>query len=477
MNESSPSPDRTEPDRVADPNAAPTAQTQGLDATVVPVNDGASTQPSSTQSSGTGQTLGQYELLELLGQGGMGTVYKARHKKLDKLVAIKLLPADFMRSPQSVARFEREMKAVGKIDHPNIVRAMDAGEINGTHYLTMELVEGTDLQKFVKRHGPLSIIDACQLIRQTARGLQAAHKAGMVHRDIKPSNLLLSNDDQIKILDLGLALVGDDQASHEAITSSGQVLGTSDYMAPEQWEDTHTADLRTDLYALGCTLFYLLTGRAPYATDDNKSAMKKMAAHGNAPIPDLKAARGMALSKQRLSTVKEHTEIRATSDISDELNAIYLRLMAKRPEDRYLSAGELAHALEPFATSNVGQSTSPQATEYKRDAVVSGLLATTVTHVSNGESLPAAPPGKKRFGRLAATTASLLVLGLMIILALKHGAEPTTEGPGHPQTAISDNKHDAQASGFLTPSSGLDGIDFAAERKPPRRCWSSKKGS
>lgn len=443
------------------------------------------------------RTLGQYELLGELGEGGMGTVYKARHTSLDKLVAIKLLRGDFMRTAQAVTRFKREMKAVGKIDHPNIVRAMDAGEINGTHYLAMELVEGTDLHKIVKQRGPLSVSDACTAIRQAALGLEAAHQGGLVHRDIKPSNLLLSKYGQIKILDLGLALVGDDGTPHEAVTSTGQVLGTPDYMAPEQWEDTHRADPRTDLYALGCTLFYLLTGRAPYATDENKSVMKKMAAHGNAPIPDVKAARARRLSKLHQKTEKEVTDVgvratsvqdvratsidrvHATSDISDELNAIYLRLMAKCPEDRYHSAGELARALAPFATSNVDKSRSPQATEYKHDAPASGLFATTVTHISNGESLPVASAGKNKFGRLVGA-ASLLVLGLMIILVLKHGAKPTIEHHDRRQTLTAEPKHDAPASGLLTSSdtsaSDSDRVDFAAERKAAQSLLELKKG-
>lgn len=287
-------------------------------------------QPSTGSSSP--RQLGQYELLEKIGQGGMGVVYRARHIKLDKLVAIKLLPSDFMRTEQSVARFEREMKAVGKISHPNIVQAHDAGEINGTHYLAMELVEGTDLTKLVKDHGPLSVAQACEVIQQTALGLDAAHKGGLVHRDIKPSNLLLAKSGQIKILDLGLARMADDSHPVSAeLTSTGQVLGTPDYMAPEQWDDTHTADARTDLYAIGCTLFYLLVGRPPFGTDEFRSVMKKMAGHANAPIPELKSAR---------------------PDVPDGVNAIYQRLMAKQPADRFASAAGLAAALQPFVSSN-----------------------------------------------------------------------------------------------------------------------------
>src|SRR5262245_13664627 len=148
--------------------------------------------------------IGPYELIELLGKGGMGTVWKARHTKLDKLVALKLLPPHLMTDPEAVSRFEREMKAVGKLEHPHIVRAMDAGQADGIHYLVMEYIEGTDLSRLVKTRGPRSVADACQMVRHAALGLAHAHEHGLVHRDIKPSNLLLSKKGLVKILDLGL---------------------------------------------------------------------------------------------------------------------------------------------------------------------------------------------------------------------------------------------------------------------------------
>jgi len=155
----------------------------------------------------------------------------------------------------------------------------------------MELVDGTDLAKLVTNRGPLSVRDACKVVRQAAQGLAAAHKAGLIHRDIKPSNLLIAKSGQVKILDLGLARMSDDTATRDGLTSSGQVLGTPNFMAPEQWDDTHLAEARSDLYALGCTLYFLLTGRAPYATDEFKSVIRKMTAHVSSPIPDLQAAR------------------------------------------------------------------------------------------------------------------------------------------------------------------------------------------
>ncbi len=163
-----------------------------------------------------------------------------------------MLPPSFATNAALVSRFEREMKAVGKLDHPNIIKATNADEWNGTHYLVMEYIEGTDLSVLVKERGVLSVRDACKTIRQAALGLQHAHEHGLVHRDIKPSNLFLTKSGQVKLLDLGLARLGGDDKENAGLTSSGQMLGTPDYMAPEQCDDTRSADARADLYSLGC---------------------------------------------------------------------------------------------------------------------------------------------------------------------------------------------------------------------------------
>ncbi len=212
------------------------------------------------------------------------------------MVAIKVLSAAVTHEPEAIARFEREMKAVGKLNHPNIVQAYDAGEVNGTHYLAMEYIDGTDLKKLVNDRGPMSVVNACQAIRQAALALASAHEAGLVHRDIKPSNLLLTKSGQIKLLDLGLArLAGEAATNTSDLTTEGESFGTPDYMAPEQWEDAHSADARTDLYALGCTLFFLLTGRTPFGSDAHRTAANKMKSHLLDPVPDLHAAGKMPL--------------------------------------------------------------------------------------------------------------------------------------------------------------------------------------
>ena len=316
-----------EPVAMPDSNASEDATGQTvMQATLSETGEEASELRQLSGAVGVGFKIGPYQLVRKLGQGGMGAVYEAQHTKLDKTFALKVLPPGFASNAAAVSRFEREMKAVGKLDHPNIVKATNADEWQGTHYLVMEYVEGIDLSVLVKTRGRLSLSDACDVVRQTALGLQHAHEHDLVHRDIKPSNLFVTKNGQVKLLDLGLARLSDD-APGGGLTSSGQVLRTPDYMAPEQWDDTHAADARADLYSLGCTLFFVLTGKAPFAEEGSKpSLMRLMKAHTEAPIPDLLAVR---------------------PDAPAELNAIFRRLLAKKPDDRFQTAAEVATALGP----------------------------------------------------------------------------------------------------------------------------------
>lgn len=327
-------------------------------------------------------TLGNYELQEKVGQGGMGAVYKARHKSLDKLVAVKLLPHDYLKNAQAVARFRREMQAVGKLDHPNIVRAMDAGEVDGTHYLVMEFADGTDLSLLVKRHGPLSVEEAVNYVIQAARGLEYAHKRGLVHRDIKPSNLLVCSNftdetpggtvdsvdklfSRIKVLDLGLASIENAPEETGSLTTTGTVMGTVDYMAPEQAEDMRKADARSDIYSLGCTLFFLLTGRPPYRGD---TQMRRLLAHRDHPIPSLTEVLTTPANEVPKSDVVKTAELSrsgAAGPLSVSkppknlaaLDQVFRRMITKRPEDRFASMAEVARALnelQPAAPPLVG---------------------------------------------------------------------------------------------------------------------------
>jgi serine/threonine protein kinase len=276
-------------------------------------------------------TLGQYELLARLGRGGMGTVYKARHLRLKRFVAVKVISQQRLPDPQAVARFHREMEAVGRLSHPNIVQATDAGETAGQHFLAMEFVEGRNLAQLVRAGGPLPVADACEIARQAAVGLEHAHGQGLVHRDVKPSNLMLTSDGTVKVLDLGLARLLDSPGDHAEATGSQQILGSPDFMAPEQAQDSRQVDARTDLYSLGCTLYYLLAAQPPFAGPQYDSRLKKVLAHAQAqptPIHELRP------------------------EVSASLSDLLTKLLAKNPSDRPGSAAEVVRMLGPLAVGH-----------------------------------------------------------------------------------------------------------------------------
>lgn len=361
-----------------------------------------------------GDVLGPYRILSKLGQGGMGAVYKATHSKLDKVVALKVLSSQVTRLSDAVTRFEREMRAVGKLEHPHIVRAMDAGEIGGVHYLAMEYVDGIDLQVLVKSRGCFSVVNACKAIRQSAMALVAAHGAGLVHRDIKPSNLLLGKNGQIKLLDLGLALLADDVHTSADLTTAGQSFGTPDYMAPEQWEDAHAADTRTDLYALGCTLFFLLVGRAPYATEQYRTAVGKMKGHVTGTIPSLRAAR---------------------ADVPEPVAAIYERLLAKSPSDRFQTAAELVEALTPFVTTKASAVPARERTTESASPATDNFQ--TLSTATDDRPLPARrttgqtrPPRRPLLILAAAASAAMLLAVIVITITNRNGSKTTVEVAG-----------------------------------------------
>ncbi len=274
------------------------------------------------------QQLGVYQLQGRLGQGGMGTVWKAWHTRLKRPVALKTIRPECLDNPPAVARFQREMEAVGKLDHANLIRATDAGEDAGIHFLVMDFVEGTDASRLVQRHGPLPIADACEVVRQAALGLQFAHEAGLVHRDVKPSNLMVTRQGQVKVLDLGLALLHAAPDETGELTGSNQWMGTADFMAPEQGTCAHTVDIRADVYSLGCTLYKLLAGRAPFSAPEYSTPYKKMEAHAREPVPPLRDRR---------------------PEVPAGLAAVLDRMLAKSPVDRFSTPGEVAAALAPFA--------------------------------------------------------------------------------------------------------------------------------
>ncbi len=284
--------------------------------------------------------MGSYTIMEKLGQGGMGTVLMAHHRRMDRVVALKVMSSTAMSAPDAVKRFQREVQAAAKLTHPNIVMAFDADEANGKFFLVMEYVEGRDLSALVKKNGPLQIDFAIDCILQAARGLEFAHRRGVVHRDIKPSNLLLDREGVIKILDMGLARIEANGfgAEPSELTSTGAIMGTIDYMSPEQAEDTKHADARSDIYSLGCSLYALLTAHCTY---DGATVMKKLLAHRNAPLPIL--SRDMVAARQALGRSVSTVTLDARTKALDE---VFHRMIAKRPEDRFQSMTEVIAALE-----------------------------------------------------------------------------------------------------------------------------------
>jgi WD40 repeat protein/serine/threonine protein kinase len=278
-------------------------------------------------------TVGQYILLDLLGEGGMGRVFKAWHRRLGRMDALKIIRKENLEQPEAVRRFQREARAAASLQHPNIVTVYEADEANGVQFLAMEYVEGTDLGKWVTHFGPLPAGAACDFIRQAALGLQHAHERGLVHRDVKPANLLLSADQRtVKVLDLGLTRLG---PADGRSTSAGDprrvaaVIGTPDYMAPEQGVAGREVDTRADVYSLGCTLYYLLSGAPPFP---GGSLAQKLLWHQQCEPAPLEGK---------------------CADLPPGLAPVTAKLMAKRSEDRYQSPGAAAAALAPFASAGV----------------------------------------------------------------------------------------------------------------------------
>ena len=347
--------------------------------------------------------LDRYVVLERLGAGGMGEVFKALHRPMERIVALKMPPPTWVDSPEKVKRFQREVRAAAKLTHPNIVTAYDACESGGVHFLVMELVDGKDLHNLVKSDGPLPVSKAVNYVVQAATGLEHAHACDIVHRDIKPSNLLLDKKGTVKVLDLGLARFEShaitEMASQE-LTEAGMPMGTVAFMSPEQALDAKHADHRSDIYSLGCTLYFLLTGRPPYRQD---TPVKTLVAHREQAIPTLRARR---------------KEVPAT------LDAIYHKMVAKRPEDRYQSIAEVIEALKDCVIPNADLESAAAVVADKLTVEQKSLPKTqTCQSAARTDEKSPPQPWRRRVG--VGVAVGLLLVGLVfsgIVFKIKTAA-------------------------------------------------------
>lgn len=278
----------------------------------------------------------RYRLIRQLGVGGMGTVWLAEHRLMNRRVAVKVIRPEFLARPGAVERFHREVAAAARLQHPNIVAAFDAEQAGSTHFLAMEYVEGIGLDELLKQRGAIPVDEAVRIVKQVAYALAHAHDAGLVHRDVKPGNIMFTNDGRAKVLDFGLAMIVADEHADMTLTGANLVVGTPDMIAPEQAEHPHAADARSDIYSLGCTFYHLLTGQPPFP---GTSVLKKLDAH-------------------RYQQPRPISDFR--SDVSEHYQAIIRKMMAKTPNDRYTTAAELAIAFDQQPSMTVTTAAPPK---------------------------------------------------------------------------------------------------------------------
>ncbi|WP_404308267.1 protein kinase domain-containing protein [Neorhodopirellula lusitana] len=308
--------------------------------------------------------LGDYVIVDYIGAGGMGMVLKAKHRRMKRMVALKILPVDVSHSADRGLRFQREVEAVARLTHPNIVTAYDAGQDEGISYLIMELIEGQDLSRYVKEHGSMQITQMVDVVTQAAQGLKYAHENQIIHRDIKPANILLTNDGVVKILDMGLARLRTDTSgqghTEPELTSSGMVVGTIDYAAPEQTSDAKAADPRSDIYSLGCTLHFLLTGNRMF---NGTSLVDRLVAHRQKAAPTLP------------------TDL---IGMSTQLQDCFQKMVAKEPTKRFQDMQEVIVALQTCAPAAVSPTMPVLKTSRIRPSAAGILVATMLLVVCVG---------------------------------------------------------------------------------------------
>lgn len=351
-----------------------------------------------------GDSVGPFDVLSVLGIGGMGQVYKSVHADLGKPFAVKVVASG---DQETIERFRREMKAIGKLDHPNIVRATHGGEEGGFFFLATEYIDGVDLSALVEQVDRLPVADACEAIRQAALGLQAVHEKKLVHRDIKPANIIVTPRGQVKLLDFGLSLtVTPAIEAANNLTAPGQVMGTPESMSPEQARNSHLVDIRADIYSLGCTLYKLLSGAFPFPRSRYQSVVGVALAHVQEPVPPIRDAR---------------------HEVPEGLVAIIEQMLAKSPEDRFDTPGEVARVLEPYAegsnlaglsasrTGKPRSGNSDSMTSQPSDSPASPDLVSPATDAKARPSAATRPARRKMWEWAAENYKLLVMLALMVI--------------------------------------------------------------
>jgi serine/threonine-protein kinase len=319
--------------------------------------------------------LGSYRLRERIGEGAMGQVYKAWSLKLERIVAVKMIKKEMVSLPKAMDRFRREVETASQLKHPNIAFVRDADDIDGRVFLVMEFIDGFNLSQRVKEHGAVPIPDAVEYIRQAALGLQHAFERGIVHRDIKPANLMVTMtkvDEEprplVKILDFGLARYEIEHENSTRLTQVGMMLGTIDYVAPEQATDSRSADIRADIYSLGCALFYLITARPAFL---GNSVVEKLGPRVTGEAPPIRAVR---------------------PEVDSGLEAVLLKIMARLPEDRYQTPIEVAEALAPYAGTAAPVPAAPRGVVMAMPVAPGTVVAGSVPIAQPILAMPVAAP-------------------------------------------------------------------------------------
>lgn len=357
----------------------------------------------------------RYRVTSVLGRGGMGMVYKAEHRLLDRPVVLKVIRSELLDHPGIIQRFQREAKLAARLAHPNVVAVYEAEQLGRAQLLVMEYVEGVNLAELVSQRGLLPVAESCELVRQAASGLQHIHEQQLVHRDIKPSNLLVSPTGVVKILDLGLATLKTGQSGGE-LTAEKQFVGTVDYAAPEQWESSRDVDIRADIYSLGCTLYYLLAGQSPFPSSKYSTTMQQMWAHSQAPRPPIRELR---------------------PDVPDAVAAVVERMLAKTPSDRFANPGEVVEALRPFVEGC-------DLAEFVRTARRTTTSRIDLSRVSSAKPIkadsavpPPSPASSRRLWLLGGGALAVIGLVAAIAIAFRGGnSQPAGNKGAAPNTPL-----------------------------------------